>query len=238
MSVRSKGDLRRAADTREPIRPSRIAPAALLLLAALLALFVLLRAAFEKAPRRITRERQPVVDVPELETAAVSWPQAPAAGVVVPPVDTAQTTKNLLRDRSPDCLACAEYNSCLDATREGGNCDDLTTSAPGCGPGVTERDVCYGVLRDVFTSECAVSLQETPCLCGTTDVMECLNGTTTPNGPIFQEYACDFRTADVGLIYRDFKEASYGAGRANSLIQCLAAFECRCFTQAPRNEAR
>jgi hypothetical protein len=148
---------------------------------------------------------------------------------VVPHLEATQTTEAVLKSQGADCLPCAKRNGCLDPAQQGGSCDEVAGNAPGCGAGVTERDICYKTLFDVFASKCAETMQETPCLCGDTDVIACLNGTATPNGAIFQDYACDFKTTDVTVIYRDFRESSYGVGRANGLIQCLGGYGCGCF---------
>jgi hypothetical protein len=101
--------------------------------------------------------------------------------------------------------------------------------AKGCGPGVTEKDICLKTLRDIFTSKCAASTQETPCLCGMTDPSACLSGTAPPTGPILADYACDLGTTDSLAIQQKFVRAEYGVGQANALIQCTGGFDCGCF---------
>jgi hypothetical protein len=99
-------------------------------------------------------------------------------------------------------------------------------------PSPTEANVCLAVLDTVFTSKCAATLQETPCLCGATPTAGCLAGTATPTGAGFDEYACDFDTTSSGTIQQigaDFTVPKFGAGMANGLIQCAAAFGCDCF---------
>jgi hypothetical protein len=137
-------------------------------------------------------------------------------------------TESVLSERGPECLPCAKRNGCLDPQEQGASCDDLAGSASGCG-GMTEREICYKTLSDIFTSKCAETFQETPCLCGATDVIECMEGRATPTGPLYRDYVCDFRTNDVTAILRDFRDPNYGVGSANVLIQCLGAYECGCF---------
>jgi hypothetical protein len=97
---------------------------------------------------------------------------------------------------------------------------------------ISETAVCFQTLDGIFASKCAATLQETPCLCGTTDVAACLAGTATGNGPLFDEYACDFGTTSQGpinTITTDFTIPHFGAGMANAIVQCAAAFSCDCF---------
>jgi hypothetical protein len=71
--------------------------------------------------------------------------------------------------------------------------------------------------------------QQTPCLCGTTAPTPCLAGTATPTGPIYDDYACDFGSmsgATINAITSDFTVQSFGAGMANSILQCASAFGC------------
>ena len=139
------------------------------------------------------------------------------------------TTETVLSAQGSDCLACAQRSGCLDPKQSGSSCEELLGQAAGCGPGVSERDICFRTLNDVFTSKCAETLQEVPCLCGATDVVQCLDGTETPTGPVYADYACDFNTTDVAAIERDFRDTNFGAGNANALIQCVAGNGCGCF---------
>jgi hypothetical protein len=195
----------------------------------LIGLILLIRMALETRPAKSARPSIAAAQGPlsPARVAPAAW--TPAEVPVVAHLDATQTTEAVLSSQGPDCLPCAKRNGCLDSAQQGGSCDEVAGNAPACGAGVTERDICYKTLFDVFTSKCAETLQETPCLCGDTDVIECLNGTATPTGPVYRDYACDFKTADTTVIYRDFREPSYGVGRANSLIQCLGGYGCGCF---------
>lgn len=97
-------------------------------------------------------------------------------------------------------------------------------------------DICTKTLDDIFASQCAASLQETPCLCGTSDAGDCLSGKVLPMGPVLPDYEIDFPMVTPGVLTESltiqmwFTNQSYGAGQANSLVQCSAAFGCNtCF---------
>src|SRR5258708_40369687 len=66
--------------------------------------------------------------------------------------------------------------------------------------------------------------QLTPCLCGTTDTSKCTTGQVTPNGLLYETYACDFNAASGATIFNDFLTPTFGDGMANSIVQCLEAF--------------
>jgi hypothetical protein len=145
------------------------------------------------------------------------------------------------------CSACVQNNGCFDPVQQGGTCESVTGNATllagtlpdgntcsqivGAGT-VSESAICFQTLSAVFNSQCAATLQETPCLCGTVDPSACLAGTATPNGPLYDEYACDFGStsgAPINAVAQDFTVQTFGAGMANSLLQCAAAFSCDCF---------
>ncbi len=139
------------------------------------------------------------------------------------------TTMTILSEQGKDCLACAESSGCLDAKEHGNPCESATGYAAGCGEGVTETDMCLRTLMGVFSTKCAETLQQVPCLCGTTDAEECLTGASVPTGPLYRDYACDFKTNNVATIQTNFREPKFGAGIANDLIQCMASSDCKCF---------
>jgi hypothetical protein len=138
-----------------------------------------------------------------------------------------------------------QSNGCLDVTQQGGSCEDtrgtLTHFSGTLGDGQTcstvlasstetETQVCMQTLGQIFSSQCASTLQETPCLCGSTDAAQCLAGTATPTGPVYDLYQCDFDTTDINTIQAaQFTNQQTGAGQANALVQCAAAFGCNCF---------
>jgi alpha-tubulin suppressor-like RCC1 family protein len=150
-------------------------------------------------------------------------------------------------DATTRCSTCTQANGCLDPAMQGGTCEMVAGNAnlfPGmlqdgktCSqvfgpPTVLETTVCLQTLATIFSSRCAASLEETPCLCGTTDPTSCLAGTATPNGPAYDEYVCDFNTTSgntINAVTSDFTVLAFGAGMANAIVQCAAAFSCDCF---------
>jgi hypothetical protein len=145
------------------------------------------------------------------------------------------------------CSTCVQNNGCLDPAQQGGTCEAVAGNAAlfsgvlpdgqtcsqvvGTSP-ISESAICFQTLVQVFTSQCAATLQETPCLCGATDVYMCMDGSATPTGPLYDEYACDFGGTSgptITALATDFTVPTFGAGTANSLIQCAAAFSCDCF---------
>jgi hypothetical protein len=144
------------------------------------------------------------------------------------------TTADVLGARGGDCLKCAMDNGCFDPNQFGGTCDGMPQAAPAACAAVlgimnpTETDVCLAVLNQVFLTHCAQTLQMAPCLCGNTDVVQCMNGMVIPDGPIYDIYSCDYMTGDGQLITNDFLAQHYGASHANALIECAAGFNCNC----------
>jgi hypothetical protein len=144
------------------------------------------------------------------------------------------------RDRPGDppstrCSDCVRGNGCLDPAKMGGACEDTSGNAPpACQAAltsasqVTETQLCLATLDKIFTSQCSSTLQLTPCLCGNTDPALCLAGMADPAGPLLPIYQCDLG-ASVVEISANFVDASRGAGQANALVQCAAAFGCNCF---------
>jgi hypothetical protein len=143
-----------------------------------------------------------------------------------------RTTESILREQGPDCFACAQRNGCMDPAQQGGTCEGTPGQDNDCGSGMTETAVCLKTMEDLFRSKCAASLQMTPCLCGAANAADCLAGTAPPTGPMVADYQCGFRTSDVNRIQSVFTNQKYGAGQANAMVQCLAAYSCRCFGQA------
>jgi hypothetical protein len=106
----------------------------------------------------------------------------------------------------------------------GPTCATVIGTAP-----VSEKRICLQTLDQIYTSKCAATLQLTPCLCGTTDPTQCTAGSVTPNGPLYDVYACDFGSASGSTINTDFLLMNFGAGMANSIAQCQGSFGCDCF---------
>jgi hypothetical protein len=139
-----------------------------------------------------------------------------------------------------------QSNGCLDVTQQGGSCEDTQGTVPHfagtlgdgkvCssvfvnGQTQSETQVCLQTLDMIFGSGCAATFQETPCLCGSTDAALCLAGTATPTGPLYDVYQCDFDTTSAATIQASqFTNQATGAGQANAIVQCAAAFGCQCF---------
>jgi hypothetical protein len=138
-------------------------------------------------------------------------------------------------------------NGCFDPAQAGVTCETLTMNAnllSGTLPDgrtcpqvvgastATEQAICYQTLGEIYAAKCVTSGLLTQCLCGTTSANACIAGAVTPNGPLFDEYACDFGTTVTGVINTittDFTIPSFGAGAANSIAFCQASFGCDCF---------
>jgi hypothetical protein len=206
-------------------------PFVILAAAALFGLFLLARMLLDTGKRKSVRKTESTAaQVPEVAPKQFAPEQVFVQHIEMDGGDAQPNpTESILSARGPDCLPCARRNGCLDPTTSGGTCEQAVGMATGCGPGVTEKDICLKTLHDIFDSKCAESMQETPCLCGTTDTMACLSGTETPTGPAYRDYACDFGTADAVTIQQKFVQADYGVGQANALIQCTGGFDCACF---------
>jgi hypothetical protein len=133
-------------------------------------------------------------------------------------LDGAKSTRDILTALSKDCLACAEKNDCLKPERGGGLCEQMSGKSKVSGK--DEKELCLEALRCIFTSKCANTGEETPCLCGATDVLQCMKGEAPPRGACVTEFKNDF--GDNGkLMYDEFINQGYGAGRANALVQCV-----------------
>jgi hypothetical protein len=138
---------------------------------------------------------------------------------------------------------CAVRNGCLDPIQQGGTCeltDGLVPSALPNQPGSRPEDPpppnegytanCLQTLHDIFATHCADSLALTPCLCGKDPfaVEPCLEGQAPPAGPLLSDYARSFGSKNAKKINEKFTMQTFGAGRANSIVQCLASFNCLC----------
>jgi hypothetical protein len=133
-----------------------------------------------------------------------------------------------------DAGALAHYGGMLDG---GKTCTDVLGSA-----NVSEMAVCLQTLDGILSSNCAATLNQTPCLCGSTSADACLQGTGTPAGPLYEEYACDFDSIRGDTINSQFTLQTFGAGAANGIVQCMASFAgsgdpecCLCFGGSVRD---
>jgi hypothetical protein len=180
---------------------------------------------------------------PPQDTGAPKIPDAAMTRGVVdagtsPAADTGPaTTISVLAGQSSQCLTlapdgatggCAGTNGCIDPALQGGVCETV----PGIvarGHGISEAQLCIQTLQDIFSSKCAAGGSETPCLCGDTSAMACVGGTATPTGPVYPDYVEDFGP-NINAIGADFTLPAYGAGQANSIVQCLQIWQCQeCF---------
>src|SRR5262249_8791898 len=121
---------------------------------------------------------------------------------------------------------------CLNPHEQGGVCEMVEGSA--AKGGLTEKELCLKVLAKIFRSKCCIHQLQTPCLCGETDNMRCLEGTETPTGPLYREYLDDWPSGGVAEITSNFLNPKFGAGMANEVAQCALAYGCNsCFGITP-----
>jgi hypothetical protein len=217
-----------ASGDEEGYRLRVLAPVVALSLAAALGILFLVRSLTRAppAPAHATEAAEKGAPAEPVERGVVA---AGPAGSASPGLVALRTSEAILDARGKGCLDCARQNNCLDGNQEGATCANASGLANGCGPGVTEEDMCLATLAKVFSSQCAATLQEVPCLCGAVDVVGCLQGTVAPAGPLYRDYACDFGTSDPVAIQERFRDGRYGAGMANTIIQCVAGYACPCF---------
>jgi hypothetical protein len=169
--------------------------------------------------------------------------------------DPGASTLSILAAQSPACLktevsdaadhhlvptGCAVRNGCLDPELQGGVCELSGGLIPGQGSASAPLDPappnagftanCLQTLWDTFSTKCARSLSLTPCLCGDDPgaVAPCLEGKTPPAGPVVPDYVSSFGVKRGSEINNAFTLPAYGAGMANGIVHCLAAFDCRC----------
>ena len=147
---------------------------------------------------------------------ATGTPSGP--GGKVARVGAATNTRDMLSGISKECLRCAEKAGCLEAATQGGVCETLPNKARP--DGVNEYALCLDTLRCVFTTKCANTGEETPCLCGKADVVDCMNGKAAPEGTCVAEYKKDFGNDGKAMVDQ-FVNQSFGAGLANYIIQCV-----------------
>jgi hypothetical protein len=142
-------------------------------------------------------------------------------------IEAATTTQQLLSAFSPGCLSCAEKNGCLDPAQKGGGVCEGVPGQSRSG-GQSEAALCLKALKCVFNTKCGNSGEESQCLCGTTEITDCMSGKSAPNGSCVDVFKEDFGS-DGKTMYDDFINPKFGAGRANQLIQCAVAAcnECR-----------
>ena len=151
----------------------------------------------------------------------------------------------------PSCTQCAADSGCLDPAQLGIPCEGVPgsqthfsgslpdgrscTAATSAGPAVltssseTETQICLQTLGGIFASQCAADGNETPCLCGVTEAIACLNGTVVPTGALYDTMVCDLNSTNMNRIVNDFTSPAFGIGVANTIVQCLSALGCDCF---------
>jgi hypothetical protein len=143
------------------------------------------------------------------------------------------------------CSTCVAANGCLDPTQNGTTCEvippppidpillgvlpDGKMCSSVLGSATTHAEICLEVLDVVFTSKCGTGSVLLPCLCGQTPVQACESGTALPTGPLADFLACDFNTTSISTILQDSTVESFGAGAADSILQCAVQNGCDCF---------
>jgi hypothetical protein len=138
------------------------------------------------------------------------------------------------RETAPgSCYRCVVDAGCFDHSFSGATCEDVTGTAPACQSALaapsapTETQVCLATLKSMFSSHCASTLEEVPCLCGATPPDTCQTGVETPAGPVYPFYQCDLGPS-IEQILTHFTLPRFGASVANAIIQCAQAFGCSC----------
>lgn len=144
-------------------------------------------------------------------------------------IEAATTTQQLLGAFSPDCLSCADKFGCLDpAQKGGGTCEGVPGQSKSGGQ--SETALCLKTLKCIFNTKCGNTGEESQCLCGSTDVMDCMSGKAAPNGSCVDVFKEDLGD-DGKKMYDNFINPKYGAGRANQLIQCAVSACSACRAQ-------
>jgi hypothetical protein len=135
-------------------------------------------------------------------------------------IEAATTTKQLLGAFSPECLSCAETYGCFDPAQHGGGvCEDVPGQTKS---GQSEAALCMKALKCIFNTKCGNTGEESQCLCGSIDVVDCMTGKATPDGSCVEIFKEDFGN-DGKKMYDNFINPKYGAGRANLVIQCAVS---------------
>jgi len=163
-----------------------------------------------------SRSRNKAPD-PAASTVPATASSARPRGTRAERVAKASTTQEMLNALSKDCLSCAETSGCLDPSQHGGLCETVSGQAKGGG---SEAALCLDTLRCVFTSKCANTGEQSACLCGKTDIIDCMEGKAPPDGTCVAVYKNDFGS-DGNTMYDQFLNHNFGAGRANAIIQCV-----------------
>jgi hypothetical protein len=139
------------------------------------------------------------------------------------------------------CLA----TNCLDVLNAAGPgvCELLeggvlqTVANNGSGPttiAVMDPDFtanCLKTIQDSLGSHCLNSTNQnlTPCLCGDADTNTCLiQGISPPPGPVGSDYVKSFGIMKSSDINNNFNVPKFGAGQANTILQCATSFGCFC----------
>jgi hypothetical protein len=143
--------------------------------------------------------------------------RARSAAVRVARLNEVSNTRDMLSALADDCLSCAEQNGCLDATQGSGVCETVAAKKDA---GATETSLCIDTLRCVFASKCGNPGHQNDCICGKTDVTDCMSGASPPTGTCVAVYKKDFGD-DGKFIYHEFVNQTFGAGRANAIAQCV-----------------
>jgi hypothetical protein len=94
---------------------------------------------------------------------------------------------------------------------------------------VTEQQVCLATLKAIFASGCETNGQMVPCICGSTNTAACEADMATPTGDIWPYYECDFNATKASTVITDLVLPMFGAGVADSIIECVQQNGCSCY---------
>jgi hypothetical protein len=133
------------------------------------------------------------------------------------------STNTLLAAKAATCLSCAQNKGCVAV---GATCEDFTASAAG-GPaaGHAKSGLCQQVLFCALGSGCGSAGDPKACYCG--DATDCTGGGT---GKCRTQEEDGLETQTPADVLSSFTDPTLGAGRANTIVACLAANNCAdCF---------
>jgi hypothetical protein len=87
-----------------------------------------------------------------------------------------------------------------------------------------DRVRCQALYCCIRAQHCVVQGDATPCWCGTTDAVACMQGTEPPNGPCRSEFQAAAGTAEVAQIALEMIDPTLPIGGAVNLATCRASF--------------
>jgi hypothetical protein len=134
--------------------------------------------------------------------------------------ESGSSTQGILGSRgSPDCLACAQDNGCVDMTLD--NCEVLGGQVADGGPAVgsSMEALCYSALVCILQSGCATATSVLNCYCGAASIQSCIGGAA--DGGCMSQEEDGLQTAAPTQVLASFTSATLGAGMANRIAACL-----------------